>query len=345
MTQPLKLVITDTEEGRLEYSTAKRRLRVGRAQGLDISRPNDSLISNRHCIITDGVLLDKGSTNGTFLNGELVPIETETALKPGDTLAVGNTVIQVQEADESTPNDAPTEDINTPAGDMFLVLKGIKYFLPEQTISIGRQPSNTISLDDKLVSGNHCAIINGELLDERSTNGTFVNGQQVPYCLEQKLSVGDRVRVGEVTMTVVAATDEEVARWHVDGATNDNAAALAETTNAQTLAGQLSPGARVVAFADESQMDGTVTGDEALQEPGPNDTAQLSTGEAVSSFSADKDKLGSVSEAPKLKNKSSKRGGFASLATAALLVGVAGAGFFLYKHLNDKKALPPPTKN
>lgn len=28
-------------------------------------------------------------------------------------------------------------------------------------------------------------IVNGELLDERSTNGTFVNGRQVPYCLEQ----------------------------------------------------------------------------------------------------------------------------------------------------------------
>lgn len=359
MVNPIKLVILDEEHGRLEFSTAAKRLRVGRAEGLDISRPNDSLISNRHCVITDGVLFDKGSTNGTYLNGNLVPHETNTELKIGDTLAVGNTLIKVEAAEEDEPEEVA---MDSPAEDMFLVIQGRKYFLPAQTVSIGRQPSNSIVLDDKLVSGNHCAIINGELLDERSTNGTFVNAQQVPYCLEQKLSIGDRVRVGEMTLTVVAATEDEVARWHAEGGTNDNASVQSKNAAFQlTLQGEIPPVGRTVAFADEQkdsdeqkntdtlpsqdvqaaaepeqdeddtsrQQDDTHTSSNTLEEPGK---WVMSVPEDEDAPEATEHMLGSMSEPVEKKN--AKKGGF-GLGAACVLVALASAGFFVYKHFND----------
>ena len=56
----------------------------------------DRFVSSRHALIClrDGhrLLLDRGSTNGTFVNGERVDKEIE--LKPGDRVAMGNTVFE-----------------------------------------------------------------------------------------------------------------------------------------------------------------------------------------------------------------------------------------------------------
>ncbi len=56
----------------------------------------DRFVSSRHALIClrDGrrLLLDRGSTNGTFVNGERVDEEVE--LEDGDRIALGNTVFQ-----------------------------------------------------------------------------------------------------------------------------------------------------------------------------------------------------------------------------------------------------------
>jgi pSer/pThr/pTyr-binding forkhead associated (FHA) protein len=57
------------------------------------------------------------------------------------------------------------------------------FYLDEPTVSIGRQPSNDISLDDPYVSRNHCLIRNeGDeymLEDLNSANGTYVDDARV----------------------------------------------------------------------------------------------------------------------------------------------------------------------
>jgi pSer/pThr/pTyr-binding forkhead associated (FHA) protein len=64
--------------------------------------------------------------------------------------------------------------------------------------SIGRHPSNTIQLLDRLVSKEHCLIEReGDafvLKDLGSMNGTFVNGHQVSG--QQVLKHGDRLTIG-----------------------------------------------------------------------------------------------------------------------------------------------------
>src|SRR5579883_2017558 len=77
-----------------------------------------------------------------------------------------------------------------------------EYVLEKLEISIGRAPSSDILLSkDKLTSRRHATITyqNGAyfLSDERSANGTFVNGQQLEEKTPYKLQNGDRVGIGE----------------------------------------------------------------------------------------------------------------------------------------------------
>ena len=64
-------------------------------------------------------------------------------------------------------------------------------------ITLGRSPTNNIFVRDKSASRVHCQIVVTDdgcrLTDLQSTNGTFVNGEQVTECV---LSAGDEVRLG-----------------------------------------------------------------------------------------------------------------------------------------------------
>ena len=75
--------------------------------------------------------------------------------------------------------------------------------LPEDSLTIGRSRSNSIVLDDMLVSRRHVVITaedEGLLLrDLGSRNGTFVNGRRVEQTL---LHEGDRIGIGASTFEV-----------------------------------------------------------------------------------------------------------------------------------------------
>ena len=76
------------------------------------------------------------------------------------------------------------------------------YTLDKYEMSIGRTPNSDILLSkDKLTSRRHATIHyeNGEyvLRDERSANGTFVNGQQLKEMTPRTLQDGDHVGIGE----------------------------------------------------------------------------------------------------------------------------------------------------
>jgi Nif-specific regulatory protein len=77
-------------------------------------------------------------------------------------------------------------------------LKGKRFPLTADEVSIGRDPSNEISLLDSLVSRRHCVIRKEanafRLLDLDSRNNTFVRGVPVR---ERLLVQGDQIRVGD----------------------------------------------------------------------------------------------------------------------------------------------------
>jgi ABC-type multidrug transport system fused ATPase/permease subunit len=84
---------------------------IGRTQG-DILLADDSLVSGRHLRVTrrpDGVLVaeDLGSTNGTCHNGE--PVRGPVVLAAGDSLTVGDTVIEIAWESVRSPPPGFTE--------------------------------------------------------------------------------------------------------------------------------------------------------------------------------------------------------------------------------------------
>ncbi len=88
-------------------------------------------------------------------------------------------------------------------------VEGRIFSLEEGEISIGREPSNLISLLDPLVSRRHCVVRRDgpdvRLEDLDSRNSTFVNGVPVK---ERVLVHGDQVRVGNSIFVFHGSHDE-----------------------------------------------------------------------------------------------------------------------------------------
>ena len=72
------------------------------------------------------------------------------------------------------------------------------------TTRLGRGFASEIQIDDPTLSRRHAIIVheNGvtTVLDDRSANGTFVNGKQV---VRQDLKHGDKVAFGRITMRYI----------------------------------------------------------------------------------------------------------------------------------------------
>lgn len=84
--------------------------------------------------------------------------------------------------------------------------QGHRFELSEAEITLGRDGSNKIQLNDEEVSRRH-AIITGDgkhftLVDQNSANGTYVNAQ--PIRSPRVLQTGDHIHVGATTMIFTA---------------------------------------------------------------------------------------------------------------------------------------------
>jgi hypothetical protein len=70
-------------------------LEIGRDSANTIVLANDSNVSRRHATLqwTEGqyILIDNGSSNGTFVNGVRIPAQTPQPLRSGDEVQIGRT--------------------------------------------------------------------------------------------------------------------------------------------------------------------------------------------------------------------------------------------------------------
>lgn len=87
--------------------------------------------------------------------------------------------------------------------------EGTTFALTEAEVSIGREPSNLICVNDHSVSRRHCLIRREggsfKLIDLESYNGTFVNAVPIG---EQSLSHGDQIAVGSVRFLFLSQESE-----------------------------------------------------------------------------------------------------------------------------------------
>ena len=92
-------------------------LTLGRGRETDLTLPVEG-ISRQHARLQRGsqgwVLVDLGSTNGTFVNGQRLQPEQPYLLRPGDQVAIGSLVLGVE--GEVAPTASPAPDWDEAAG-------------------------------------------------------------------------------------------------------------------------------------------------------------------------------------------------------------------------------------
>src|SRR5262249_47563540 len=91
---PARIVLQKSSGEMLrEYRLDKPDMRIGRGPGNDILIVKDKLASRRHAVLSyiDGqyLLRDEGSSNGTYVNDELVSEGSPAILKDGDIVRIG----------------------------------------------------------------------------------------------------------------------------------------------------------------------------------------------------------------------------------------------------------------
>jgi pSer/pThr/pTyr-binding forkhead associated (FHA) protein len=95
---------------------------------------------------------------------------------------------------------------------MHLIVDGERVGLAEGTTRIGRSPTADICLEDPSVSRRHAMVLREgdsvRILDDRSLNGVFVNGERVT---SRELKDGDVLQLGRNELTFEAPATRSLA--------------------------------------------------------------------------------------------------------------------------------------
>lgn len=98
-----------------------------------------------------------------------------------------------------------------PAGSALLLVRsgaltGARYLLDSDVTTVGRHPEADIFFDDVTVSRRHAEITRAgsvfEIIDQRSLNGTYVDGERVD---RSELANGYELRIGKFRMNFFAS--------------------------------------------------------------------------------------------------------------------------------------------
>jgi pSer/pThr/pTyr-binding forkhead associated (FHA) protein len=146
------------------------RTTIGRVEDNAFQIPEAS-ISSHHCEVlrsgTEVVIKDLDSTNGSFINGEKI---TQSTLKPGQTLRLGQIELQLVEGEGApvTPAassaPAPAPKPATPVADQTMVMKrGVSLSDLEQGPVAGFDTTSTV-FSKKTNQVNRYFIIGGALI-------------------------------------------------------------------------------------------------------------------------------------------------------------------------------------
>ncbi len=187
VTGPRLCVVSNDQKGRI-YPLGER-LTVGRGINNDIVTA-DPRASRLHATVERAgpgagwTLIDPGSTNGTFVNGQRAG---RADLRDGDLIQIGDFTLIVELSDSVARRDEQHDGTmigvslgESPPG----AIPDILDLRAQPIVTIGRDPGNGLTLDHPQISRYHARLElqqDGALrvTDLNSTNGTFVNGQQL----------------------------------------------------------------------------------------------------------------------------------------------------------------------
>ena len=192
-----------------EVTVQTRRWTIGRARDCDYV-VSHALVSSRHAALEerpDGhlYLVDNNSTNGTYYNSPTNRLTQPTLIAADDvvffsrqySVSVGEMLRALgAKASGHQPNEGQMLQINQP------------------TITIGRDPQNTVALQGLYVSRFHARIDKlptGQVMlrDLGSTHGTVVNGELIRGT-QRPVTSADKIEIGGMTLSLQFAAGDSV---------------------------------------------------------------------------------------------------------------------------------------
>lgn len=200
---------------------------------------HDNEVSREHCrlirLMDDYEVQDLNSSNGTFVNG--LRVTSNWMLQPGSLVELGDSITLEYDRYPTGVPDVPTqafrkndkrlntdrlavdEDTSSSLIRHCLMMTmgptvGRVFFLNEAILTIGRDSSSDVVIQDPEISRNHLRLRRSKtgfvIEDTGSTNGTFINGAllETPHTLQ----IDDVIRLGtmvQLQYTQQLADDEQ----------------------------------------------------------------------------------------------------------------------------------------
>lgn len=223
-------------EGKQEdkvYPLGSRPVIVGRLPTSDIvlDMPGQRFVSKRHCeiLVRDQRVLirDLGSTNGTLLGEERLESNVFREWHPDVEVGLGPFRLDLKTSHEmqAVPSP-PVGDLGDPLSSMQVTLvrstlklscaNAVPSRLPlgvQHPVIIGRSVDCDMVIDHPHVSKQHCRIQLGsdgvEIVDLRSTNGTFLNDQRLPPHTAVLWRNSNTIKVGPYHITLEDKSPEK----------------------------------------------------------------------------------------------------------------------------------------
>ena len=194
-------------------------------------------VSGQHAtVMLDRMMVvDHGSTSGTWIAGRQVPANQPTPLDPNGIVAFGPVPVPVRVlAQAASPSATPGGAQHPPRAQPAAPEGGTRKHrtiigelkldeLESSVVTIGRTPDNQIVVNHPQVSSKHAQITKaGEqlLLEDRgSANGTFVRGQRLTPGQRVPVTNGEKVFIGPMPLLIHFADSrinvvvEDQANW------------------------------------------------------------------------------------------------------------------------------------
>jgi len=174
---------------------------------------DSNLISTEHASISgDGYgnlfLIDKGSMNGTFLNGVRIPPNENILIEPGVTITFANDQ-QYQLYAEPSIVAQKTSKPSAPDTSHDHKSSIMELLQTRDTIIIGRGTECDLVIADDTVSRQHARITRTGsktfiITDLNSTNGTYINGCKFHDSVD--LHTNDIILIGDFRLSLTGAT-------------------------------------------------------------------------------------------------------------------------------------------
>lgn len=223
---PVILIRDDTNE-RIDLS--KNYFIIGRLRTCDYSIPDDDSVSKEHCrfISLDGIyhVVDV-STNGTYVNGSLIPKNTPTIIRSHDKIAISNIIfefINKNEVEQSSYQDFEHQDMQQEAFDDVyeastgiltetktnagLIWRGIRYNISSSPFSVGRSKYANLQITSDINVSREHVIITEEsggyysIYDNNATNDTVLNGYVIEPMKKYILEDGATIQILNEVLT------------------------------------------------------------------------------------------------------------------------------------------------